>query len=122
MQLKIGELAKRSGLTVRALHHYDSIGLLSPSARTDAGYRLYNRADIARLRGVCFPRGVAVVLFNPRREIGVSVVEELVAQIASFAGIKHDVLVDFVVAAARVAKVADAFVATVLVLEQAHVP
>ena len=52
MHLKTGELAKRSGLTVRALHHYDSIGLLSPSARTDAGYRLYNREDIARLHQI----------------------------------------------------------------------
>ena len=49
MQLKIGELARRTGLTVRALHHYDDIGLLKPSARTDSGYRLYAREDIARL-------------------------------------------------------------------------
>ncbi|SMF07546.1 MerR family transcriptional regulator [Pseudogulbenkiania subflava] len=49
MPLKVGELAKRTGLTVRALHHYDSIGLLKPSARSDSGYRLYNQADIARL-------------------------------------------------------------------------
>ncbi len=52
MLLKIGELAKRSGLTVRTLHHYDDIGLVSPSARTGAGYRLYQRADIARLHQV----------------------------------------------------------------------
>ena len=50
--LKIGELAARSGLTVRALHHYDSIGLLTPSAHTDSGYRLYNRADVARLHQI----------------------------------------------------------------------
>jgi DNA-binding transcriptional MerR regulator len=50
--LKIGELAAHSGLTVRALHHYDSIGLLTPSARADSGYRLYNRADIARLHQI----------------------------------------------------------------------
>ena len=50
--LKIGELASRSGLTVRALHHYDSIGLLVPSARADSGYRLYNRADVARLHQI----------------------------------------------------------------------
>lgn len=62
MQLKIGELAKRSGLTVRALHHYDSIGLLSPSARSDAGYRLYNRADIARLHQVQALRRFGVAL------------------------------------------------------------
>ena len=52
MLLKIGELAKRTALTVRTLHHYDAIGLLSPSARTDAGYRLYNQNDIARLHHI----------------------------------------------------------------------
>lgn len=41
MLLKIGELGKRTGLTVRALRHDDAIGLLTPSARSDAGYRLY---------------------------------------------------------------------------------
>lgn len=62
MKLKVGELAKRSGLTVRALHHYDSIGLLSPSARSDAGYRLYNRADIARLHQIQAMRRFGVAL------------------------------------------------------------
>jgi DNA-binding transcriptional MerR regulator len=52
MMLKIGELARRTGLTVRALHHYDSIGLLQPSARSDAGYRLYDRNDVARLHEI----------------------------------------------------------------------
>ena len=52
MLLKVGELARRSGLTVRTLHHYDSIGLLKPSGRSDAGYRLYNRDDVARLHQV----------------------------------------------------------------------
>jgi DNA-binding transcriptional MerR regulator len=52
MLLKIGELAKRTGLTVRTLHHYDAVKLLSPSARTDAGYRLYNQNDIARLHQI----------------------------------------------------------------------
>jgi DNA-binding transcriptional MerR regulator len=52
MLLKIGELAKRTGLTVRTLHHYDSIGLLKPSARSDVGYRLYDRTDIARLHQI----------------------------------------------------------------------
>jgi MerR family transcriptional regulator, thiopeptide resistance regulator len=52
MMLKVGELARRSGLTVRTLHHYDSIGLLKPSGRSDAGYRLYNRDDVARLHQV----------------------------------------------------------------------
>jgi DNA-binding transcriptional MerR regulator len=46
---KVGELAKQTGLTVRALHHYDEIGLLSPSHRSEAGYRLYDGEDIAKL-------------------------------------------------------------------------
>lgn len=50
--LKVGELAAAAGLTVRTLHHYDSIGLLRPSARSDAGYRLYDRDDVARLHRI----------------------------------------------------------------------
>lgn len=52
MLLKIGELAKRTGLTVRTLHHYDDIKLLCPSGRSPAGYRLYNRDDIERLHRI----------------------------------------------------------------------
>jgi len=50
--LKVGELAKRTGLTVRTLHHYDAIGLLKPSARSEADYRLYNQADVGRLHAI----------------------------------------------------------------------
>jgi DNA-binding transcriptional MerR regulator len=50
--LKVGELAALANLTVRTLHHYDSIGLLRPSARSDAGYRLYDRDDVARLHHI----------------------------------------------------------------------
>ena len=50
--LKVGELAAAAGLTVRTLHHYDSIGLLRPSARSDAGYRLYDRDDVARMHQI----------------------------------------------------------------------
>jgi DNA-binding transcriptional MerR regulator len=50
--LKVGQLGRHAGLTVRTLHHYDSIGLLSPSARSDTGYRLYNRDDVARLHQI----------------------------------------------------------------------
>jgi MerR family transcriptional regulator, thiopeptide resistance regulator len=46
---KVGELAKQTGLTVRALHHYDEIGLLTPSRRSASGYRLYDGDDISRL-------------------------------------------------------------------------
>jgi MerR family transcriptional regulator, thiopeptide resistance regulator len=46
---KVGELARQTGLTVRTLHHYDEIGLLSPSHRTQSGHRLYGAGDLARL-------------------------------------------------------------------------
>lgn len=49
MKLTVGELSKRTGLTVRTLHHYHHIGLLEPSARSDAGYRLYTPDDVERL-------------------------------------------------------------------------
>lgn len=52
MRFKIGELAKKLGLSVRALHHYDAIGLLSPSQRTDGGARLYGRDDLIRLHRI----------------------------------------------------------------------
>ena len=46
---RIGQLARATGLTVRTLHHYDEIGLLVPSKRSEAGYRLYGEADVRRL-------------------------------------------------------------------------
>ncbi len=50
--LKIGDLAKRVGLSVRALHHYDAIGLLSPTTRTASGSRLYGLPDLIRLHRI----------------------------------------------------------------------
>jgi MerR family transcriptional regulator, thiopeptide resistance regulator len=52
----VGAVAERSGVSVRTLHHYDAIGLLTPSARSAAGYRLYSEADLGRLRHVLFYR------------------------------------------------------------------
>lgn len=62
MLLKVGELARRAGVTVRALHHYDSIGLLRPSGRSEGGYRLYDRDDVARLHGIQTLRQMGVPL------------------------------------------------------------
>ena len=50
--LKVGELAKRTGLTIRTLHHYDEIGLVKPSRHGESGYRLYTADDLARLQQV----------------------------------------------------------------------
>src|SRR4051794_41392197 len=46
---RIGEVPAATGLTVRTLHHYDEIGLLAPSGRSEAGYRLYADDDVRRL-------------------------------------------------------------------------
>ncbi len=50
--LRVGDLAKRTGLTIRTLHHYDEIGLVKPSRHGESGYRLYTAADLARLQQV----------------------------------------------------------------------
>jgi len=49
---KVGALARQTGLSVRTLHYYDEIGLLCPSQHTEAGHRLYNSKDIARLQQI----------------------------------------------------------------------
>src|SRR4051794_17373310 len=48
----VKEVAELSGTTVRALHHYDQIGLLRPSDRSESGYRLYSRGDLERLQEI----------------------------------------------------------------------
>jgi DNA-binding transcriptional MerR regulator len=60
--LKVGALAKRTGLTVRTLHHYDEIGLLSPSDRTPSGHRLYGERDVARLHQIASLRHLGLPL------------------------------------------------------------
>lgn len=53
---RIGEVATLAGVTIRTLHHYEQIGLLVPGCRTEAGYRLYDDADIDRLSRVLYYR------------------------------------------------------------------
>jgi MerR family transcriptional regulator, thiopeptide resistance regulator len=62
MHLKVGELARSTGLTVRTLHHYDEIGLLVPSERSRAGYRLYTDEDLTRLQQVVVYRRLEMPL------------------------------------------------------------
>jgi MerR family transcriptional regulator, thiopeptide resistance regulator len=49
---RASEFAALAGVTVRTLHHYDRAGLLRPTARTDAGYRLYGGREFARLQQI----------------------------------------------------------------------
>ncbi len=63
---KVGELARRTGLTVRALHHYDEIGLLRPSLHTGSGHRLYTADDLARLQRIMSLRQLGLPLGKVR--------------------------------------------------------
>ncbi|MFC5137047.1 MerR family transcriptional regulator [Actinomycetospora rhizophila] len=72
----VGQVAERSGVTVRTLHHYDEIGLLRPSRRSAAGYRLYTEDDLVRLQHVVVYRRLgfsleetAVLLDDPDADV-----------------------------------------------------
>lgn len=62
----VGEVATLAGVTVRTLHHYDDIGLVSPSGRSPAGYRLYDDDDLERLQTVLFYRELGFALDDIR--------------------------------------------------------
>lgn len=59
---QVKEVAELSGVSVRTLHHYDRIGLVVPSARSSAGYRLYSAADLLRLQQVLVQRELGLSL------------------------------------------------------------
>ncbi|MGW8355942.1 MerR family transcriptional regulator [Streptomyces wedmorensis] len=75
MDHSVGRVAGLAGVTVRTLHHYDAIGLLSPSGRSAAGHRRYDDADLDRLQQILFYRElgfpleeVAVLLDDPHAD------------------------------------------------------
>lgn len=90
--LTVGETAAAIGVTVRTLHHWDEIGLATPSARTPAGYRLYTDVDLQRLSRIIAYRETGLgldairgVLDDAASEIGATLQEQrerLTARIA----------------------------------------
>ncbi|MFC5055009.1 MerR family transcriptional regulator [Saccharothrix xinjiangensis] len=60
--LTVGQVSTRLGVTVRALHHWDGIGLARPSLRTAAGYRLYTAGDLERLHRIVVYRELGLGL------------------------------------------------------------
>lgn len=60
--MKVGELAKKTRISVRTLHHYDEIGLLVPSGKTEAGHRIYLEPEIKRLQQIMSLRAVGFSL------------------------------------------------------------
>jgi DNA-binding transcriptional MerR regulator/uncharacterized glyoxalase superfamily protein PhnB len=61
-RFKVGELAHRSGLTIRTLRYYDQIGLLPPTHHTSGGQRLYDGEDVRRLYRICLLRRIGFAL------------------------------------------------------------
>lgn len=68
-QWRIGEVARAAGVTVRTLHHYDELGLLVPSVRSQAGHRLYGDGDLHRLYEVLALRRLGLPLDEVKRSL-----------------------------------------------------
>ncbi len=75
MDYTVGRVAEIAGVTVRTLHHYDEIGLLTPGTRTSAGYRRYDDVDLERLQQILLYRElgftleeIAAIIDDPQTE------------------------------------------------------
>lgn len=68
--MRISEVARLTGITVRTLHYYDEIGLLRPSEVTEAGYRVYSQADLETLQQILFFRELDFPLSDIREIMG----------------------------------------------------
>ena len=66
---QVKDVARLAGVSVRTLHHYDSIGLLVPRTRTAAGYRLYTDSDLLRLQQILIGRELGLSLEEIRRSL-----------------------------------------------------
>jgi len=66
-EYRVGELARKASLTVRTLHHWEEVGLLEPSRRTEAGHRLYGPEAVARLQKIRSLKAVGMGLDEIRQ-------------------------------------------------------
>jgi DNA-binding transcriptional MerR regulator len=66
---QVRDVSRIAGVSVRTLHYYDEIGLLVPTARTDAGYRLYSHKDLLRLQQILIGRELGLPLEEIRRAL-----------------------------------------------------
>lgn len=82
-ELTVGATARLVGVSVRTLHHWDEVGLVTPSARSRAGYRLYDADDVARIHRVLVYRETGMPLAQVARVIdepGAGAAEHLARQ------------------------------------------
>jgi MerR family transcriptional regulator, copper efflux regulator len=70
-RMQIGEAAERVGLSIRTIRHYEQVGLIVPSARTDGGFRLYTESDLGRLAVVKQMKPLGFTLDEMRDLLGV---------------------------------------------------
>lgn len=68
--MNIGELAKRSGVNVKLIRHYESIGVIPKASRTESGYRVYSEKDIQFLRFIKRARGLGFSMKEIKKLIG----------------------------------------------------
>jgi len=87
MSYTVGKVARLAGVTVRTLHHYDEIGLLSPSDRSSTGYRRYDDADLERLQQIMYYRELGF----PLEEIA-EIINDPAADPASHLRRQHELL------------------------------
>jgi MerR family transcriptional regulator, thiopeptide resistance regulator len=66
---RVADVARLTGVSIRALHHYDALGLLVPTGRTEAGYRLYTDADLLRLQQILIGRELGFSLEEIKRSL-----------------------------------------------------
>lgn len=63
-EMRIGDLAQATGLSVRALRHYEQLGLLRPARRTSSKHRLYGQAELERLYRICALKNLGLSLLE----------------------------------------------------------
>ena len=66
---RVGDLAAATGVTLRTLHHYEEVGVLVASKRTEAGHRLYSAADVRRLYRIMALRELGMSLAEVRNAL-----------------------------------------------------
>jgi DNA-binding transcriptional MerR regulator len=67
--LRVGDLARQAGKTVRAIHLYEELGLLEPATRTSGGFRLYHPAAVERVRWIDLLSGLGISLQETREAL-----------------------------------------------------